>query len=461
MPEAMDDPIFLSRLQFALTICFHYIFPPLSIGLGVALVIMGGLWLKTKNEIYHNLAKFWTKIFGIIFALGVASGIVMEFQFGTNWAGYSRFVGDIFGSILASEALFAFFLESGFLAVLLFGWDRVGPKMHFFSTCMVCLGAHFSAIWIIVANSWMQTPTGYRIVDGPTGPKAEITSFYEVIFNPSSMDRLAHTLAGCWLAGATLVISVSAWYVLKGRFTEFAQKGLKIGLVLGIFGIGAAVITGDFGSRLAARTQPTKFAAMEGIQKTGPDANLHVIGVINRETHEFTGISLPGMLSWMTYYDTKAPVTGLDQFSKDQLPPVPEVFYGFHLMVYLGAAMALLFAVGAYAWWKGWLFQKRWLLWYLVFSVLAPQLANQIGWMVAELGRQPWIVYGMLKTRDAVSPTLSAPEALASLAMFGVIYLLLFALFIYQLNHKIKTGPSPGPEEDHGHGKQQIPFLND
>lgn len=220
----MDDPVLLSRLQFAITIMFHYIFPPMTIGLGVVLVALEGLWLKTKNDLYHKQAKFWTRIFGIIFALGVASGIVMEFQFGTNWADYSRCVGDIFGSPLAAEGIFAFFLESGFLAILLFGWDKVGPKMHFLSSCMVALGAHFSAIWIIVANSWMQTPAGYKLVEVNGKIQAHITSFYDVVFNPSTVDRLTHALAGCWLAGATLVLSVSAWYILKNVLPEDRKK---------------------------------------------------------------------------------------------------------------------------------------------------------------------------------------------------------------------------------------------
>ena len=207
------DLVMLSRIQFALTVGFHYFFPPLSIGLGLVLVLMEGLHLKTGNPLYHQLTRFWVRIFGLVFAFGVGTGIVMEFEFGTNWAQYSRFVGDIFGSPLAAEGIFAFFLESGFLALLLFGWDRVSKRMHFFATCMVCLGAHFSAIWIIVANSWMQTPTAYHIVDTPVGPRAEITSFWGAVLNPSTLDRLSHTIMGAWQAGAFFVISVAAYYL--------------------------------------------------------------------------------------------------------------------------------------------------------------------------------------------------------------------------------------------------------
>lgn len=436
----MDDPEFLSRLQFALTIGFHYLFPPLSIGLGLFLVLFEAAWLKTKNDQFYKLTRFWAKIFGLIFVLGVASGIVMEFQFGTNWAAYSRFVGDIFGSVLASEALFAFFLESGFLAIVLFGWNRVGKKLHFFSTCMVCLGAHFSALWIIIANSWMQTPAGYRIEETGQGMKAVITNFHEVVFNPSTIDRLTHTLAGCWLAGAALVVSVGAWWLLKGEFHDEAKKNIKTGLLVGIVSCLAIFVTGDSSARGVAQYQPTKFAAMEGIAHDQARAPFHLVGVIDRNSYEFTGISVPGLLSLMTYWDADKEVKGLSSFAKDELPPVPEVFYSFHIMITIGIVMALFYGVGVFAWWRGWLFDRRWFLWAMVFMVLAPQVGNQIGWMVTEIGRQPWIVYGMLKTRDAVSSTLSSGEAWASLGMFTVIYLLLFSLFIYLMNSKIQKG---------------------
>src|SRR6516164_9264415 len=228
------DVLTLSRIQFGATIGFHYIYPPLSIGLGVMLVIMEACWLKTKNDVYHQMAKFWTNVFALTFALGVATGIVMEFEFGTNWATYSRFVGDIFGSALAAEGIFAFFLESGFLAVLLFGWDKVSRKVHFFATCMVCLGAHFSAVWIIVANSFMQTPRGYHIVNQGLRSRAEVTNFWEMVLSPSTGDRLFHTLCGAWQAGAFLVVSVSAFYLLKRKHVDFARRSLQIGLIVAL-----------------------------------------------------------------------------------------------------------------------------------------------------------------------------------------------------------------------------------
>src|SRR3974390_681575 len=262
------DPLTLSRIQFTLTISFHYVYPPMSIGLGVMLVLMEGMWLKTQKPIYHQMAKFWTKVFALTFAIGVATGIVMEFEFGTNWATYSRYVGDVFGSALAAEGIFAFFLESGFLAVLLFGWDRVGPKVHFLATCMVCFGAHFSAIWIVVANSWMQTPAGFHIVGEGLKARAEITDFWQLVFNPSSMARLLHVLCGAWQAGAFLVVSVSAWYLLKKRHEEFARASLRVGLCVGLAASLLQLVSGHSSARGVAKNQPVKLAAFEGLYET-------------------------------------------------------------------------------------------------------------------------------------------------------------------------------------------------
>src|SRR3984885_822294 len=278
----MDVEI-LARIQFALTIMFHYIYPPLSIGLGLILVIVEGLHLKTKNPIYWEMAKFWTKVFALTFAMGVATGIVMEFEFGTNWATYSRFVGDVFGSALAAEGIFAFFLESGFLAILLFGWDKVGRKLHFFSTCMVCFGAHFSAVWIVVANSWMQTPDGYHIVGQGMHARAEVTDFWQVVFNPSMVDRLSHTICGAWQAGAFLVISVSAWYLLKNKFTTFACAALRIGLIVALIASLLQLATGHHSTQGVGKNQPAKLAAFEGLYDTTSNAPLTAIGWVDEK----------------------------------------------------------------------------------------------------------------------------------------------------------------------------------
>ena len=277
------DAMFLSRIQFAVTIAFHYLFPPLSIGLGLLLVFMEGLYLKTKNPLYHQMTRFWVKIFGLIFALGVASGIVMEFQFGTNWSTYSRYVGDVFGSALAAEGIFAFFLESGFLAILLFGWNKVKPKTHFFSTIMVCLGAHFSAVWIVVANSWQQTPAGHHIVQTETGFRAEIVDFWQMVFNPSSMDRLSHVYMGAWQAGAFFVLSVSAYYLLKKKHIEFSKTSFKIALVLAAFASTLQLVTGHSSAVGVSEHQPAKLAAMEAHYPENEPAPLYLFGWVNEK----------------------------------------------------------------------------------------------------------------------------------------------------------------------------------
>lgn len=436
----MGTVLWLSRLQFAFTISFHYLYPPLSIGLGIVLVILEALWLKTRKPLYHQMARFWTKVFALTFAIGVASGIVMEFEFGTNWATYSRYVGDIFGSALAAEGIFAFFLESGFLAVLLFGWDRVGPKLHFFSTCMVALGAHFSSVWIIVANSWQQTPAGYHIVGEGMNARAEVTDFWQMVFNPSTLERLSHTVGGAWLAGATLVASVGAYYVLRNRNRDFGRVSIKVGLAL-ILGVGLLqLVTGHDSAAGVAKNQPAKLAAYEGHFETGP-APLYLFGWVDADSGKTHGLAVPGMLSWLVHEDATAPVTGLNEFKPADRPPVNFVFQTYHLMVALGMLLIGIGVLGAFLWWRGGLLEKRWFLWILVFSVLAPQLANQLGWWSAEVGRQPWIVYGLLRTSDGLSKVVRSEVVVASLVLFTLVYTLLFALFVYLLNDKIAHGP--------------------
>lgn len=437
------DVLTLSRLQFAATISFHYIYPPLSIGLGVVLVIMEALWLKTGKPIYHQLARFWTKVFALTFAIGVATGIVMEFEFGTNWATYSRFVGDVFGSALAAEGIFAFFLESGFLAVLLFGWDKVGRKMHFFSTCMVCLGAHFSAIWIVVANSWMQTPAGFHIVGEGMRARAEITDFWAMVFNPSSMDRLFHTLCGAWQAGAFLVVSVSAWYLLKQKHETFAKASMRVGLAVGLVASLLQLVSGHTSAQGVAKNQPVKLAAFEGLYATITNAPLTLFGWVDERNEKVIGPAIPGMLSFLAHNDTAKPVTGLREAAPDpkDRPPVNFTFQMFHLMVAIGFGMIAVAAFGTLFCWREVLFRKRWMLWLLVLSVLGPQIANQAGWFAAEVGRQPWIVQDLMRTSEGLSAVVKAEAVLGSLVLFTFIYLLLFAAFVYLLNDKIQHGP--------------------
>ena len=503
---------FLARLQFAFTVSFHYFYPPMSIGLSILLVLMESLWLKTKNPLYHNMARFWTRIFALTFAIGVPTGIVMEFEFGTNWSTYSRFVGDVFGSPLAAEGIFAFFLESGFLAILLFGWDRVGPRLHFFATCMVALGSHFSAIWIVVANSWMQTPAAYHLVrqsvkpDGtlltlPNGSlvetplpldyvyipgdrvRAVVDSFWGMVFNPSSMQRLTHVVLAAWLTGVFVVLSISAYYLVRRRHLEFARASMKVALAFGCVTAGLQMLSADATARGVAEHQPVKLAAMEGLWQTGPEAPLGIIGTAswvrdaqgNKIGVQTTDLHIPGMLSILVsgnfthpFDASKTVVPGLDQLPSDQFilqrhpnatpvqlpalraqywPPVPALYQVYHLMVGAGVAIVALCVVGAFLWWRGLLWNTdllitRCYLWLLVPSVLLPQIANQAGWYTAELGRQPWIVYNLLKTSDAFSKSVKEGEIIVSIIGFGLVYVLLFILFIYLLNAKIHHGPT-------------------
>jgi cytochrome bd ubiquinol oxidase subunit I len=483
----MMDVVFLSRLQFALTIMFHYLFPPLTIGMAIVMVFLEARFLRTRDPIYEHAARFWTGIFALNFAVGVATGIVMEFEFGTNWAAYSRFVGDVFGSALAAEGIFAFFLESGFLALLVFGWDRVGPRMHFFSTCMVALGSIFSSIWIVVANSWQQTPAGHHIVqmerdgqpwfvNGQPVLRAEITDFWGLVFNPSTVHRLVHVWIGAFIMGTFFIMSVSAWYLLKRRHEAFAQRSFEGALLLGTLFSLAAAVSGHFQGQNVYRHQPAKMAAFEALYHTAP-APLTFFGIPDdREERVKAEIAFPGGTSLLVKGNTQTPLLGLDTFRPEDRPPVFIPFVSYHVMTALGMFFIGLTLLACFFRWRGTLFQKRWLLWIFVVSVLGAVLANELGWTAAEVGRQPWTVVppvlrgpdgeaaigpdgyveyetielpngetrsAGLRTRDSVSESVSANEVLTSILLFGLIYLLLGAVWVFVLNHKIQTGPPP------------------
>jgi cytochrome bd ubiquinol oxidase subunit I len=438
------DIVLLSRIQFALTIMFHYLFPPLTIGLSALMVVMEGLFLKTRNPVYEQMARFWTGIFAVNFAMGVATGIVMEFQFGTNWAGYSKFVGDVFGSALAAEGIFAFFLESGFLSILVFGWDKVKPKVHFFATLMVCFGSIFSAVWIVIANSWQQTPVGYELVNFHGVMRCEIKDFWAVVFNPSSMPRLSHTLSGAFVLGSFFVMSVSSFYLLKGRFAEFARKSLSLGLIAAFLSSFWALMAGDTQARTVAFTQPTKLAAFEGHYHTDPHhgTGLYIFGIPNeRERRVDFGLRIPDMLSFLVYFDPNKPVEGLDKTPEKDWPPVAIPFTCFHTMVALGGFFFGVTALGLFMMWRKKLFETRWLLWVYVFAVIGPFVANEVGWVAAEVGRQPWIVYHLLRTSDGVSRNLPPEHVVIGIIMFSLIYVLLLMVWVNVLHTKISHGP--------------------
>ena len=435
------DVLLLSRIQFTINIAFHYLFPPLSIGLALMIVIMEGMYLYTKKESYKQMTKFWVNIFALSFAMGVATGIVQVFAFGNNWARYSIFVGDVFGSALAAEGIFAFFLEAGFLGLMLFGWDRVKASTHYLATCLVAFGAHFSALWICVVNSWMQTPAGYKIVGEGDAARAVVTDFWTMIFNHSSVVRITHVLIGCWLTGAFIVLSVSAYYMLRKRHLEFAKINMKIGLIVGSICLVLQLISADSSAEVVAKYQPTKLAAMEGVFETKPHTPLTIIGYPDMEAKKVVGWKIPSLLSLLTYHNPETPVTGLDQFDRKDWPNVPLVFQTYHIMIYSWGAMVFGAFLGLVALYRKKIENSKWTLRLLVISVLFPYISNQAGWCTAEAGRQPWVVYNLLRTAKGVSQSISAAQVMGSLIMFVVIYSLFFSLFIFLLNRKIQGGP--------------------
>ncbi len=446
------DVIALSRLQFALTISFHFIFPSITIGLAGLIAIVETLRWWTKRDVYDRMSVFITKLFAVTFVIGVVSGIVMEFQFGTNWALFSGFVGDIFGAPLAAEGILAFFLESAFVGVVLFGRNRVGSTVRWIAGLLVALGTTLSAFWILVANSWMQTPAGYKIVTVNGVPKAELTDFWAAVFNPSTLPRFLHTMAACWVVGAFFLMGISAWYYLRNRGSDVVGISMRLSIVVAFLGSGMMFVSGDIQTREVAAQQPLKFAAMEGVFKTASGVELTIISLPPTQTQgNDIGVYIGKGLSLMMAGDPNAVVKGLDQESDQSLwPPVMITFMSFHTMVGLGVLMMLLMLFG------GWYLLGYWrrrrpieshTTW-LKFAVLAiplPILAVEIGWMTAEVGRQPWLVQGILKTANGGSPGVSTTDVWISL--FGVLamYSFLFLLWGYALFKEIGRGPELPP----------------
>ncbi len=441
------DPLLLSRIQFAVTIGFHFLFPPISIGLAWLLLVMETIAWKKGDPDYQRLAKFFARILGITFVVGVATGIVMEFQFGMNWAKYSKFVGDIFGAPLAAEGIFAFFLESGFLGLYLFGRNRVSRALHWFSCLMVAVGASISAFWIIVANSWQQTPAGYVMRNG----RAELVSFYEAVFNPSTLPRFFHTMDACLIVGAFFVAGIAAWLLLKNPESSAAKKALRLAVIFGfIFALLELFPFGHLHIVRVAETQPEKFAASEGIFETQSKAPLLLFGIpAGNPPKILFPIRVPGILSLMLHGDINAEVTGIDAFPKDEIPPILLPFVSYHSMIALGMYFIALMGASVYLLWRGYLYTCRPLLKLIFYSLPLPVLTCQLGWIMAEVGRQPWIVYGLLKTKDAYSVTVSGGEILFSILLFSVIYIFLGSVYLFLLAREIRGGVEPVGEGGH------------
>lgn len=415
---------------------------------------MKAMFIRTGNPHWESITKFWLKIFSLTFALGVATGIPLQFSLGTNWSRYSRFVGDVFGSVIGAEGFFAFLIEAGFLGVLLFGWNRISSKMHLMAAIFVSLGAHFSAIWIVAANSWQHTPGGYTLAPDPDGMLvAHVTDWWQMAFGGSSIPHIIHVFFSAWLSAAFLLISVAAYYLLKNRFHNFARTTMKVGLAFAVFCVIGQLISSDKLSSVIAKENPEKFAALEGVFKTEPSTAIHVLGWVDQDAQKVYGIAIPGVLSFLTYRDFKTPVKGLEDFPKEEWPKVNLVFQMYHIMVIMWLFMAIVAGIGVYYWWKRKWQMKKWILRIMVLSVVFPQVANITGWYTSCFGRQPWTVYKLLKTADAFSPKVTAGQAWGSLSMFFVMYLLFFAMFLYLLDEKIKHGPKLDDEE-------QLPYRD-
>ena len=437
----MEDALLLHRLQFAFTVAYHYLFPQLTMGLGLLIVVLKWLALKKNDERYNRSAQFWARIFAVNFALGVVTGIPMEFQFGTNWARFSRYAGGVIGQTLAMEGMFAFFLESSFLGLFLFGEKKLGPRGHFVSALLVWLGSWLSGYFIIVTNALMQHPVGYSF--GADG-SAQLTNFWDLLFNPWVGWQYAHNMVGAVVTGAFAMSAVGSYYLLAGRDTEYGKVFVRTGVVAGLIAaILAAFPTGDGQGKNIAFNQPVTLAAMEGLFESKEGAHLTLIGQPDMDKMKMDNpFHIPKMLSFLTYYRWNAEVKGLNAFPKDQWPTnIPLLYYSYHIMVGLGTIFIAILAGAAYMLWRKKLQHSRWMLWILMLAFPFPFIANTAGWMTAELGRQPWLVYGLMRTAAGTSLNVSAGNTLFTLLGFLGMYFVVGVLFLFLVIKTINQGP--------------------
>ncbi len=437
----MDSALLVHRLHFAFTVTFHYLFPQLTMGLAPLIVVLKTLALRHNNPRYDEAARFWAKIFGINFVLGVVTGIPMEFQFGTNWSHFSRYAGGVIGQTLAMEGVFSFFLESAFLGLFLYGAKRLSPRAHWWSAMAVCIGAWLSGFFIVATDAWMQHPVGFA--PSPRGG-LQLASFWELMLNPWAWWQYAHTMCGAVVTGAFVMVSTGAFYLLWGKWTEHAKLFVKVGVIAGVL---ASVVqlypTGDGQGRLVALDQPVTLAAMEALFTGQPGAPLVILGQPNVQEKKIDNpLVVPEMLSFLTYKRWHAHIDGLDAFPKDQWPDnIPLLYYSYHIMVGLGTIFIAEMLLAGLLLWNGSLYRARWMLWILMLSLPFPYIANTAGWMTAELGRQPWLVYGLMRTADGYSKLVSAANGWFTLLGFFGIYTLLGILFLFMLRRTIEQGP--------------------
>jgi len=438
----MDSALLVHRLQFAFTATFHYLFPQLTMGLAPLIVVLKTLALRTGNDSYNQAARFWARIFGITFVTGVVTGIPLEFQFGTNWSYFSRFAGGVIGQTLAMEGMFAFFLESSFLGLFLFGEKRLSPRAHWWSAVAVCTGSWLSGYFIIATDAWMQHPTGYVVMPNGT---VELGSFRALLFNSWAGWQYAHNMGGAAITGAFVMASIGAFYLLARKHEEAARIFVRVGVVAGlIFSALQVFPTGDQQGRLVTENQPATLAAMEGLFQSTPGAPLVIIGQPNVEKGTIDNpIVVPNMLSMLTYRAWRAEVKGLDAFPPQDWPQnIPLLYYSYHIMVGLGTLFIAVTVVAGFLLWRGKLYNARWMLWALMLSLPFPFIANTAGWMTAELGRQPWLVYGLMRTADGYSKNVSAGNGLFTLLGFLGMYMVLGILFLFLVRREIEIGPT-------------------
>jgi len=438
----------IHRLHFAFTVTFHYLFPQLTMGLALLIVVLKSVALRTGSATWARAARFWGRIFAINFVFGVVTGIPMEFQFGTNWARFSRLSGGVIGQPLAMEGVFSFFLESAFLGLFLYGENRISRTMHWFSAVMVWLGSWISGFFIIITDAWMQHPVAYtRLPDG----RFEVLSFWQLLLNPWGLLQYMHNMTGAVVTAAFVMSAVGAFYLLEGRREEYAHIFLKVGVIAGLISSLLIIFpTGDLAGKYVARNQPAAIAAMEGLFKSQVGAGIVLVGQPNEDTGQIDNpIVVNNVLSYLIYGTTKAEVKGLDQFPRDQWPTaLPLLFYAYHIMAGLGTWFVLLMVVAAFLLWRGRLAASRWALWALLLSFPLPYIANTAGWMTAELGRQPWLIYGLMRTSEGYSDVVSAGNALFTLLGFMGMYALLGLLFTVLIYREIAHGPEPKPHRN-------------
>jgi cytochrome d ubiquinol oxidase subunit I len=460
--ETLIEPIFLSRLQFALTIGFHILFPTLTIGLGIYLVVVEALWLRTRQELYYRMYRFWAKVFAINFGIGVVTGVVMEFQFGTNWSRFVTTAANVFSPFLYFEVLTAFFLEAGFLGIMLFGWKRVRPGIHFLATCLVAGGAILSSGWIMAANSWMQTPTGFYLADG----KFMVTNFWPVIFNPSFAIRVSHMVMACFETSVFAIAGISAYFLLKGVDAPFYRRSMGVALLMAAIFAPVQVYVGDTSGREVFYHQPAKLAAIEGHWETNKDggAPLSLIGIPDmKEERTLFEIEVPNGLSLLVTHTLIGRVPGLKEFPRQDRPNSLVLYWAFRAMAGIGFIFLFVMLWAGILWWRGRLFQNRLFLWTLVAVQPLGWLAVEMGWVTAEVGRQPWLIYNLVRTSQGTSP-IPAGNVIWSLGLFVIIFLSIGGSYLYYLLKTLRAGPdltSPIPPVQRPAGMRVLETLRE